>query len=1221
MKHRYSFVLLSICSFLVQSLRATPGQLDFVENKKQWPEQIQFKTDIPGGHIFFTRDRFRFSFYDLADLESIHEKRHEDYGAAYNMPVDCYAYDVVFVNSNTSPVFKREGEKSYYHNYFLGNDRSKWAGHVGVFDGITYQNLYPGIDLKAYSVGTSFKYDLVVAPGQDVSTIQFRYEGITPSLNEDGSIRLFLGFNTVQEAKPFCYQVIDGQRNEVKSRYVLKNGMLSFEFPKGYNKNYPLVIDPTLIFATYSSGTCTTYGFSATYDIAGHLYAGGECFGTGWPGSVGAFQLVFAGGVDAGINKYTPTGNALLYSTYYGGSGYDVPNNLVVNAAGELAVTGSTSSSNLPVTVGAYDNTLGGTTDAYVVRFNATATALLGATYVGGSQSDAQNTWNLSPNYGDGNRGEIYYDGNSDVVVAVSTQSSDFPTTPGAYQTTFGGGTQDGCFFKLDGTCSNLIFSTFLGGSGDDACFAVVKNSLGEWLLTGGTASNNFPTSGGGYQIINSGGTSDAFVTKLDNSASLLIHSTYLGTSDYDHGFKIQVDPNDTVYVCGQTEGATFPVSPGVYNNAGGNIFITKLTPNLNSVALSTRIGLASNPLVPTAFLKDNCGNVYFSGFQAQAGLPLTPNAFQSTVGGFWLAVLSGDLTSLVYATYMGVMGDHVDGGTSRFDPQGIVYQSVCTSSGAQYQSPGCLSPNNQAGSWDVASFKFDFELAGVNAALVISPNDSGCAPFTVNFTNNSIAGVNYLWDFGDGGTSTLTNPTHTYLTAGSFTVRLVAYNPNGCVESDTAFTTIRVIEDVDASFITQKVLNCIDDTVHFTLNANPIPANVTYAWNFGDGTIGNSVNPTHIYTTQNTYTITCIATNGFCRDTFQAPVNLLHPIDAQFATLLHNPPDADFAKDSFCLGDVIKFDAVLSVPQGYLNYFWDMGDGNTLNMTANSHNYTYAKSGVFTIKLVVTDTLSCVDSIQRNIYVDEKGYASFSILDDTLCVGEPLFLRDSLVGLTDHFTWNFGDGSNPLYDIHNPVYTYSHGQTYTVTLTAEYRVCPDQSTSKNVYVYDYPLIHLGADTSICPGLTGAIELSDPDKVNANTLLWSTGETSSSILVTQPGYYWVKAWNGSCVTTDSIWIRRDCYLNIPNAFSPNTDGLNDYFLPRELLSSGLTFFRMSIYNRWGEQIFYTTSLDGRGWDGKYDGKDQPQGVYVYVIDAVFANSMKKTFKGNVTLMR
>jgi gliding motility-associated-like protein len=133
--------------------------------------------------------------------------------------------------------------------------------------------------------------------------------------------------------------------------------------------------------------------------------------------------------------------------------------------------------------------------------------------------------------------------------------------------------------------------------------------------------------------------------------------------------------------------------------------------------------------------------------------------------------------------------------------------------------------------------------------------------------------------------------------------------------------------------------------------------------------------------------------------------------------------------------------------------------------------------------------------------------------------------------------------------------------------------------------------------------------------------LWSTGETSSSILINQPGYYWVRVNNGECAMTDSIWIKRDCYLNIPNSFSPNGDGLNDYFLPRELLSSGLTSFKMSIYNRWGEQIFTTTAIDGRGWDGKYNNVPQPQGVFVYVIDASFINNVKKTFKGNVTLMR
>jgi gliding motility-associated-like protein len=169
--------------------------------------------------------------------------------------------------------------------------------------------------------------------------------------------------------------------------------------------------------------------------------------------------------------------------------------------------------------------------------------------------------------------------------------------------------------------------------------------------------------------------------------------------------------------------------------------------------------------------------------------------------------------------------------------------------------------------------------------------------------------------------------------------------------------------------------------------------------------------------------------------------------------------------------------------------------------------------------------------------------------------------------------------------------------------------------------VQAFPKINLGKDTAICPGLTGMLQLSDPMASNVNQYLWSTGETSSSILINQPGYYWVRVNNGECAMTDSIWIKRDCYLNIPNSFSPNGDGLNDYFLPRELLSSGLTSFKMSIYNRWGEQIFTTTAIDGRGWDGKYNNVPQPQGVFVYVIDASFINNVKKTFKGNVTLMR
>jgi hypothetical protein len=491
--------------FIFQCALAGSKNLKFIENQSQWEEQVKFKTDVQFGHIFFSNNFFRYVFYNEADLETAHEMKHQDYFKAYELLVKCHAYDVQFIGSNSNPRIIPSEKLSYYQNYFLGNDPKKWAGNVSTFQTITYNNLYNGVDLQAYSIENSFKYDLIVHAGSNPNNIKLKYNGVKPILKSDGTLNLNLGFKTLAESAPISYQIIDGKKIPVASNYQLsKEGEVSFEFPDNFNSKYDLIIDPTLVFATYSSSTATTYGFSATYDLNGSLYAGGECFAVGWPVSVGAFQTTYGGSVDAGINKYDPLGTSIIYSTYFGGSSSDVPNNLVVNAANELAVTGSTSSINMPTTPGAYDNTLGGSSDAYVARFNATGSALLGASYVGGSSADAQNIYTLSPNYGDGNRGEIFYDVNNDIVVAVSTQSSDFPVTAGAYQGTYGGGTQDGCFFKLDGTCSNLIFSTYLGGSNEDACFSIAKNSLGNWVLCGGTKSNNFPTTGGGCNYYSS---------------------------------------------------------------------------------------------------------------------------------------------------------------------------------------------------------------------------------------------------------------------------------------------------------------------------------------------------------------------------------------------------------------------------------------------------------------------------------------------------------------------------------------------------------------------------------------------------------------------------------------------------------------------------------------------------------------------------------------------
>lgn len=876
-----------VFSFVIANCQ--DNNISFIENRNQWETEIKYKANIPGGALFLTENKLVYSFFSLKDLDRIHELKHTKADVS-NEKVHFHAFDVSFINANVNPTLKSSKKRKEYHNYFLGNDQSKWAGNVPLFENVVYENIYNNIDLSFYSYDKSIKYDFIVKPSGNTNLIQLKYKGIQPSLKPNGDLLIKTSVNEFAEMAPFAYQIIDGKKQKVDCHFSITNNILTYVFPNDYNHSLELIIDPTLIFATYSGGTNTSYGFSATYDLNGSLYAGGEAFGTGWPNTTGAYQSTFGGSVDAGINKYTPTGNALVYSTYYGGSSSDLPNNMVVNTNNELVICGSTSSSNLPVTAGCFDNTLGGTSDVYVVHFNSTGTALIGATYVGGSGVEAQNS-GTSSNYGDSHRGEVYIDANLDILCASSTSSNDFPVTAGCFQNTYGG-QQDGCVFKLNPTCTSLIYSTYLGGSAADASFAININSANNIVVVGGTESTNFPTTAGALHNTFQGST-DGFATILNPTLSTVISSTFIGTSAYDHAFKLQIDPSDNIYVCGQSSG-TYPITPGLYTNTTSGIFIDKLNPTLTASIASTVIGHVG--LVPTAFLYDNCGNIYFAGFQTQSGLPLSANAFQTTQGGFWLCVLENNMTNLLYATYMGAAGDHVDGGTSRFDPQGIIYHSVCTASSSQYNSTGAWSPTNQAGSYDVASFKFDFEATGVNAICAISPlgNDSVCIPAVIPFVNNTTNATSYIWDFGDGTpTSTATNPTHTYTQPGTFTVTLIANNPNLCVTSDTATTTVQIFK-IDKPILDLKDTVYCDPNALIMLNASVtnLNSNMTFSWSPLNAIVSgaNTLNPIINPSLGNLFTLTVTdSVKSLCVESSTGIVNVgfgdtslfkVHPID-----------------------------------------------------------------------------------------------------------------------------------------------------------------------------------------------------------------------------------------------------------------------------------------------------------------------------------------------------
>jgi gliding motility-associated-like protein len=1032
--------------------------ISFVENRNQWNTEVRYKTDLPGGELFLTDKGFVYSYYSLEDLHRIHELGHErpDYDRG-NELVNCHAYRVIFEGAQAAPKVRGTDRKPQYHNYFLGNDPSKWAGNVPVFGSVLYEGVYQGVDAVVYSNDQNLKYDFVVKAGADPAQIKLKFEGVQPRLLSNGNLLIETSVNRIEEEAPLVYQIVDGQQVAVKCNYTWKAGQrIGFDFPEGYNKSLDLVIDPNLVFGTYSGGSGSTYGFSATYDSDGNLYAGGQCFNAGWPTSVGAFQVTFAGGQDAGINKYNALGTALIYSTYFGGSGNDLPNNMVVNELDELIVCGSTTSSNMPTTTGCYSSSNSGGADLYIAHFNVSGAGLIGATYLGGSGNDGVNLSSLSPNYGDPNRGEVFADAAGNIYIAGSTSSADFPVTANAVQGSSGGG-QDGCVAKFNSTLSTLLYSTYLGGSGNDACYALVLNTAGNVITVGGTNSADFPTTPGAMHTSQQGGT-DGFASLISTSAGLLA-SSYLGTASYDHAYKVQIDPQDNIYVMGQTDGS-YPISAGVYHETNGDIFIDKLSPSLNTSLLSTRMGRTQGVtrFVPTAFMYDDCGNVYLCGFYPSTTMPVSPNAFNTT-GGFWLGVLEPDFVGLLYGTYVHG-GNHVDGGTSRFDPRGVVYHSVCTADLNFPTDPGSWSPNKLAGGYDCASFKFNFEAMGVRAEFDLAVNsvDSGCAPHTVSFLNESIVADNYTWDFGDGSaTTTVESPTHTFTEPGIYTVTLHANNPQSCVTDDTFTKKIYVFSALEPQLATNDTIICLFQSVDLTVDVtNTLPGALSYSWSPANAVIGN---PNQQSVTVNSFlsqdfTVTVTHTDAMCSSSADADIHI-----AVFDPILFDLANNDTV---ICKGETMQ---LVATGDTIFTYQWtpDLEMG-TPNAMVTSLTPTESREYMLTV------TYSNCLPHQSTVRVDVEPVPEVNLGPDrTICSYDTIQMFAAVLPSTFNnytFTW---EPAASLTDATVQAPVFSADQTSNVYVTVKTPAGCTGRDTMTVTVYPGDFMEVPVDTGICP--------------------------------------------------------------------------------------------------------------------------------------------------------
>ncbi len=403
--------------------------------------------------------------------------------------------------------------------------------------------------------------------------------------------------------------------------------------------------------------------------------------------------------------------------------------------------------------------------------------------------------------------------------------------------------------------------------------------------------------------------------------------------------------------------------------------------------------------------------------------------------------------------------------------------------------------------------------------------------------------------------------------------------------------------------------LGCAADTAKFTALNNGGDDPDQYQWDFGDNTGSLLQNPTHAYTRQGVYTIKLLTKKRNCIDSASTTIDTRHPLVVGLK--------ADH--DTVCLGGAFQFDNSGDNTTTPPTYFYDFGDGST--GTSSNPAHTYSAVGVYKVKHAVTDQVPCSDTALVTVTVVAAPTADFNVSSSKICQGNNIdFLANATPGF-DTLLWNYGDGTILFDSLLTTKHAYDNHGSFPITLTVGYPQCPTIVLTKNINVYPFPTVNIGPDTSVCPN-SEAVAIVNRNYDGASGNAWSTGETGAAIVVRTPGAYWLEVTNaGGCSASDSITVRNACYLDIPNAFTPNGDGTNDYFFPRETLSSRLTRFRMQIFDRWGQLIFETNSLAGRGWDGTFNGKTQPQGVYIYLIEGQINGGSTEKYQGSVNLLR
>lgn len=1132
----------------------------FIENKGQWDRHIKYLARLGGLNTWVTDKEIVFDFYKVERKDSAEKElefpRHPD----TNLMI---SGQVIRMNFPEIPGIeekrKFEGKNLLkpYYNYFIGNDSSKWASFVKLYEEVYIENVADGIDMRLYFEHGLIRYDFMINPGSDFQSLKFDIIGSDGiEIDSDGKLVIKTSLGDVNHAGIKGFQTDGIGENIVKCEFhKLSEKTIGFNVEK-YNRNEKLIIDP-FVYCTYLGGSILDDAYGIDVDKTGNSFLTGNTGSSDYPLTSGAYMSTFYTGGTVFISVLNNDLSALIYSTFLGGSGGNIGTCIKLDKSGNIVVTGITSSSNFTVTPGVYQPVLRGNMDYFICKFNSSGSTLIFSTYLGGTGQDRTSSF-------------LDIDNSNHIWITGTTESNNFPVTAGAFQTTLGG-SSDGFISELDSSGRILLGSTYLGGTGNDYANGIALDKYNKIYVCGSSYSTNFPTTGGCYQnflpYTNSG-----FISKF-NTISSLNYSTYLGCNNGTSNIRdIKADQFGYAYVTGSSRGSNFPTTVNAcQHNLNGteNVIAVKLNPAGSALVYSTFIGGASIDQA-ISISNDTFGNVFITGRAMSANFPVTPNAFQHNLTGTnctFMTILNNTFSSLIFSTYWGGSGAGVIPRDNFLDNQYSVYYTGMTWSSDFPTTPNAYQKykNGASGSSNafvvkmnpVASILYTGKITGSpycpgdtihipfisnyhfwtgnvffaqlsdtagnfdkplnigfladtipgtiiariptsaiysthyrirvigTAPYVCSDNSSDY--FTINpsphvgfdldssvscfdklkslsFVNTSTISSGYIssyfWDFGDSssGYSEL-DTNHFYKSFGKFKVSLFAVSDSGCM--DTAIKYVNEFKKPVALFSVPDSVQCLNrNQFHFTDHSVSWNGSLKYSWQFGDNDSSSMINPVHTYNSFSTsfFTELMIEDSTGCRDTASGNIFILPSPMAGFTAL---DTILCFNGNEFNLYDT----SIISTGK-ILSRLWDLGDGHV--DTAINVVHSYHNNDTFLVSLVVLSDKGCIDTAFKFLYTLKNSSAGFLINDSSQCLdGNYFTFMPDFSFPGDRFRWFFGDGKTDTGKA--AIHSFTSSGSYDVKLLVTNSSGCFDSSVKTVVVNPLPVAKFNvADTIQC---------------------------------------------------------------------------------------------------------------------------------------------------------